>query len=78
MAVQYLDSGNDEGTVLGQSSASLVGFWGATPVNQPANIADAVAITGGEAPSEAEYNLLVTKINAIIAALEEAGITAAS
>jgi hypothetical protein len=40
------------------------------------SIADAVAITGGEAPSEAEYNLLVTKINSILDALDAAGITA--
>lgn len=37
-------------------------------------IADLVAITGGEAPTEVEYNLIVTKVNAILAALRGAGI----
>jgi selenophosphate synthetase-related protein len=37
-------------------------------------ITAAVAITGGEAPTEAEYNLLVTAINAIITALEAHGL----
>lgn len=35
---------------------------------------DLAAITGGEAPTETEYNLVVTKVNAIIAKLEAAGI----
>lgn len=42
------------------------------------HIADAVAITGGESPTEAEHNALVTKINAIIAVLEGIGATALS
>lgn len=43
-----------------------------------ANIADLVAITGGESPTEAEHNLIVTKVNAILTALEAAGILASS
>lgn len=43
---------------------------------QASAITDATAITGGEAPTEAEHNALVTKINSIIAALEAFGITA--
>lgn len=39
-------------------------------------ITDATAITGGESPTEAEHNALVTKINAILAALRTAGILA--
>jgi hypothetical protein len=31
----YLDKGNDDGTVLGQKTASKIGFWGITPVDQP-------------------------------------------
>lgn len=37
-------------------------------------LADLAAITGGESPTEAEHNLIVTKVNAIIAALEQQGI----
>lgn len=37
MAVKYLDDGNDDGTVLGQSSSEKIGFYGvATPVAQRA------------------------------------------
>ena len=43
-----------------------------------ANIADLAAITGGESPTEAEHNLIVTKVNAILTALEAQGILAAS
>jgi hypothetical protein len=36
MAVQQLSNGNDEGTVLGQSSTDKIGFYGnATPVARP-------------------------------------------
>lgn len=38
MAVQYLDSGNPDGTVFGQSATELIAFYGATPVDQPANV----------------------------------------
>lgn len=36
--------------------------------------ANATAITGGESPTEAEYNALVTKINNILTKLRAAGI----
>jgi hypothetical protein len=36
MAVHYLDDGNDDGTVLGQSATSKIGFYGlTTPIVQP-------------------------------------------
>lgn len=65
MAVRYLDDGNDDGTVLGQASTSLVGFYGATPVDQPAAIADAT-----------DAATAITQCNAVIAALEELGLIA--
>lgn len=37
MAVEYLDNGNDDGTVLGQDSSEKIAFWGATPAVQPAS-----------------------------------------
>jgi hypothetical protein len=37
-------------------------------------IADLAAITGGESPTEAEYNLVVTKVNAILTALRNSGV----
>jgi hypothetical protein len=43
-----------------------------------AAITAAVAITGTEDPTEAEYNLLVTAINAIITVLEAHGLVASN
>jgi hypothetical protein len=37
-------------------------------------VADMTAITGGEAPTEAEHNLIITKINALLAVLRTNGI----
>ena len=37
-------------------------------------IADLTAITGGETPTEAEHNLVVAKVNAVLAALRTANI----
>jgi hypothetical protein len=41
-------------------------------------LADLVAITGGESPTEAEHNLVVTKVNAILDILEEHGLMKAT
>ena len=46
-----------------------------TTLTGEASIADATAITGGESPTEAEHNALVTKINAILDVLDAAGLT---
>jgi len=35
--IKELSDGGPDGTRLGQSTSDLVGFWGATPVNQPAD-----------------------------------------
>lgn len=45
---------------------------------QAAHIADLAAITGGDAPTEAEHNATRTAINGILAALRGAGILATS
>lgn len=65
MAVRYLDDGNDAGTVLGQSASSLVGFYGTTPVNQPATVADAT-----------DAATAITTVNAVIDRLQELGLIA--
>lgn len=41
---------------------------------QAAAITDATAATGGDAPTEAEYNALVTRLNGVLAALRGVGI----
>jgi len=44
--VDYIDKGCDDGTILGQETTSLVGFWGVTPVAQAAALsAAATALT---------------------------------
>lgn len=36
MAVEYIDKGNDDGTVFGYATTSKIGFYGlATPIVQP-------------------------------------------
>lgn len=47
-----------------------------TTLTPEADIADLTAITGGESPTEAEHNLIVTKVNAILDVLDAAGLTA--
>lgn len=34
MAVEQISTGNDDGTILGQSATDKIGFYGATPVVQ--------------------------------------------
>lgn len=45
---------------------------------QATAIADATALTGGESPTEAEHNTIITKLNSVLAALRGAGIIASS
>lgn len=68
MAVQYLDNGNPDGTVLGQGATSLVGFYGATPVDQPAVVTNTSGTLG-------DTN---TALSAVITALTSLGLLAAS
>lgn len=70
MAVEYLDKGNDDGTVLGQDSAELIGFWGATPVDQPATITT-VSTTN-------TVGVVATALKALMTSLKEIGIIASS
>lgn len=44
MAVKYLDDGNDDGTVLGQSSSEKIAFYGATPGTQRAAANQAASV----------------------------------
>lgn len=64
---RQLSDGNDAGTILGQSSTDKIGFYGATPVVRPATIADAT-----------DAATAITKVNAVIAALETLGLVASS
>lgn len=65
MTARQLSDGNDDGTILGQGATDKVGFFGKTPAVQPATIADAT-----------DAATAITRINAVIAALETLGLTA--
>lgn len=63
--------GTSTGSMIGSAPAELLGFWGATPVSQPAFISDPTG--GGTEDSEAR-----TAINAILDLLASTGLMAAS
>lgn len=63
MATRQLSDGNDDGTVLGQNADDLIAFYGATPVDRPALVADAT-----------DAATAITRINAIIDLLQELGL----
>jgi len=65
MAVEYLDSGSDDGTCLGQAAASKIAFHGSTPVVQQSAIADAT-----------DAATAISQLNLVIAALETYGLLA--
>ena len=67
MAVTQLHSGNADGVQIGRDADDKVGFFGSDPVVQQAVIADATDATTA-----------ITRINAVIAALETYGLLADS
>lgn len=79
---QYLDQQNvlNDGAILGQTSTHKVGFWGVTPVDQPAAITHLVTTASTSTSSAFGYTTstqaeaVTTAVNAILDALEEVGI----
>lgn len=67
MAVRQLDDGNDEGTVLGQSSTSKIGFYGLDPPIVKATVTAAMTATSTTTQLE-------TTLDAIGNALEALGL----
>lgn len=67
MAVTQLHNGNSDGVQLGRDANDLTGFFGATPIDQEAHIADAT-----------DAATAITRVNAVIAALEAYGLLATS
>ncbi len=65
MAARQLSDGNEDGTILGQSTADKVGFYGTTPVDQPATVTNAT-----------DAATVITSCNAVIARLKELGLIA--
>jgi len=66
MAVKQLSDGGPDGTKLGQSASDLVGFYGTSPVDQPA------AVTSSTATATSAS----TAVNLVIARLRELGLIA--
>lgn len=66
MAAKQLSDGDDSGTLLGQSSTDKIGFYGlATPIVQPATVADATDATTA-----------ITTVNTVIDRLQALGLIA--
>jgi hypothetical protein len=53
------------GSKIGTATNELIGFWGATPVDQPAAVADATDATS-----------VIARLNDLLARLREIGIIA--
>lgn len=62
---KQLGDGGSDGTVMGQSATSLIGFYGATPVAQASAITAATDAT-----------TVITQCNLVITALKNLGLTA--
>lgn len=80
MSVEYIGSGNDDGTNFGQSSTDKIGFYGlATPIVQPTG-ATAVETTAATTSTPYGYSTstqadaIVTALNATIANLKALGL----
>jgi hypothetical protein len=63
--IKHLSDKGPDGSLLGQSATDKIGFFGATPVVQPAAIADATDTTTA-----------IAKVNLVITALESLGLIA--
>lgn len=72
---RYLDDGAPDGTILGQTSASLISFWGGTPSAQVA-FSQASVSGATSAFSSATANEIVTLLNEIRAAMVSMGLKA--
>lgn len=68
--------GTTTGTKIGTAVSQKIGFFNATPVVQPASADQAAvsAISGGESPTEAEHNALITLVLSLRTALVNLGL----
>lgn len=81
---QFLDGTFGDGTIFGQTSSSVIGFWGSVTNKRPANIA-ALVTTASTSTSSAfgwttstQAEAITTAVNAILVALIATGFIAAS
>lgn len=75
MGVKELSDKGPDGTRLGQSTADLVGFYGATPVDQPAATAQSAVATTAlttitdivtTASVTGAFNSVVARVSAVV------------
>lgn len=87
MAVEYLDKGNDDGTVLGQTASEKIAFYGGTPQVQGTLTAAAVdttvaistttgAVTSWGFSTSTQANAIVSLVNELRAELVSIGLLA--
>lgn len=79
---QYLDGAMGDGTIFGQTSSSIIGFWGSVTNQRPANIAQ-LSTTASTSTSSAfgyttstQCEAITTAVNAILTALTTTGFIA--
>jgi hypothetical protein len=85
MAVEYLDNGNDDGTVFGQDSTEYIAFYGATPIVRPSSFGDSYKISGSAGVTTdsavlsklyGEVTVICSNVNGILNALHKLGLIA--
>lgn len=81
---EYIGDGRPDGTIVSRTATELLGFFGATPVDQPANVA-AVATTAVSTAAgtygfttAAQGNAVISTLNQILTDLQELGLQASS
>ena len=81
---QFLDASFADGTVFGQTSSSIIGFWGSVTNQRPATITQ-LQTTASTSTSSAygfttssQPEAIATAVNAIIVALIAMGLISAS
>ena len=82
---QYIDYGDSDGVVIGQSSTKKIGLYGFTPVVQAAHIDDAAIVASNYAVNTATTDAgcvamlgIATKLNTLLDDLSDLGIIASS
>lgn len=72
MAVyQYLDGTNNDGTILGQTTAAVIGFYNKTPTAQPSGASQAAVSTAAATTGAATYGFTSAQANGIVALLNQ-------
>lgn len=78
---EVIGAGGSGGVLIGETSSEKVGFFGATPVVQQTNIADATNTTTTTSTTTAlttDLDSLRSKFNSLLAKLETLGLLASS